>query len=396
MSTEASLYVHVPFCANRKCDYCDFHSIPVKPGDIRLLRFVETLLLEAGRVFEEYRPARIPTVYIGGGTPSVLGPAGISRLLRGLAEQCARFSSSAPDEITVEANPESADEAFLAAARDGGVTRLSLGVQSFSGPSRRAVRRAGNETLLPGRLRLCSEYFPGAFSADLISGLPLQDEKVLLDDIAALVNFSPAHISLYALTVEPGTPLADAQTCNQDKADCLWLAGREALEKSGYGQYEVSNFCLDGRTCRHNIRYWRMLNWLAVGPAASGTIINNGSGTGFRYTIPSEMDAWLAAGGCGFRKEASLPPVVENLDTLTLIKETLLMGFRYIEGPDEELFRIRFHRNIEDCIPETMSFWRNSGNLRNEKPALAREALPFLNRFLIDAFRELDASFSPC
>ena len=387
---EASLYIHVPFCAGA-CDYCDFFSVPVKPGDERLERYIDTLLLEAERVFEKFRPGRIPTVYIGGGTPSVLGPAGISRLLQGLAELAARFSSSAIDEITVEANPESADEAFLAAARNAGVSRLSLGVQSFHEPSRRAVNRIGNGALLAERLALASEYFPASFSADLISGLPLQDEKVLLDDIRGVVNFRPAHISLYALTLESGHPLA-AKTGKKDEADRLWLGGRDALEKAGYGQYEISNFCIAGKESLHNLRYWRMQNWLAAGPAASATVIDDGRG--FRYTIPADLDAWLAAGGSGFSQGAAFPPLIEDLDTLTLIKETLLMGFRCIEGPDEMLFRSRFRRNIADYIPETMAAWRNRGLLRDEKPALTKEALVFLNQFLIDTFGELDASFS--
>jgi len=391
---EASLYIHVPFCAGA-CDYCDFYSVPVKPEDARLERYIETLLLEAGRVFDKFRPGQIPTIYIGGGTPSVLGPAGISRLLRGIADIAARFSSSVPDEITVEANPESADEAFLAAARNAGVSRLSLGIQSFYGASRKAVRRIGDGDLLAGRLALAAEYFPGAFSADLISGFPLQDEKVLLDDIRTLVNYRPAHVSLYALTLESGNPLA-AKTVDKDEADRLWLAGRDALEEYGYSQYEISNFCLSGKESLHNLRYWRMQNWLALGPAASGTVIDDRQGRGFRYTIPADLDAWLVAGGSGFSRETGLPPVIEDLDTLTLIKETLLMGFRCTEGPDETLFRSRFHRNIRDFIPETLLHWRSQGLLRNDKDALTKGALAFLNKFLVDAFRELDAAFSPC
>ena len=431
---ETSLYIHIPFCAGGKCDYCDFYSVPFNDGDSRPGRFIEKLLLEAEQVLNSFRPARVPTLYIGGGTPSSLGSAGILRLLRGLSGLIGRFSPP-PEEITLEVNPESADEAFLAAAREGGATRLSLGIQSFYGPSRRAVHRnpppgwagfppglgmepGADETFLRGRLALAAAYFSAAFSADLMSGLPLQNKSILLDDVAALLSYRPAHVSLYALTLEPGTPLALKAASSsaasfsatpsflpgRDEADDLWLCGRDALEKSGYGQYEVSNFCLAGKESRHNVRYWRMQNWLALGPAASGTIIDDATGTGFRYTVPPDVDAWLemppellSAAITGRRsggRAYACFPITEELDSPTLIKESFLMGFRYTEGPDEDLFHRRFHREILDLIPKTKSVWRERGLLRKDKAALTKEGLLFLDPFLLDAFQELDSSRS--
>ena len=238
---------------------------------------------------------------------------------------------------------------------------------------------------------MAAGYFPGAFSVDLISGLPFQDERALLDDINAVLGYVPAHVSFYALTLDPGTSLA-APLPSGDKADSLWLLGRDALEKAGYGQYEVSNFCLDGKGSRHNIGYWRMRGWLALGPSASATIISNETGSGFRYTIPPEVDRWLEAGGCGFSGDSGYRPLIEELDTQSLIKETILMGFRYIEGPDEDLFRLRFARGIGDFIPKTIEAWRSHGLFRKDKCALTKSGLLLLNRFLVDAFSELDVS----
>jgi oxygen-independent coproporphyrinogen-3 oxidase len=377
---EASLYIHVPFCAG-KCDYCDFYSVPLKPStfgfsDGGLELFVNTLLAEAEKLFKKHPVDNVPTIFIGGGTPSVLGSALMRRLLKGILGLIGRFSPP-PPEVTVEANPKSADEAFLAAIREEGATRLSLGVQTFYGPSRKAVHRAGDEAILPGRLALVSAFFPGAFSVDLMSGLPFQSKSVLLDDIAGAASYKPAHISLYALSGKK------AESLGRDEADELWLCGRDALEKSGYLQYEVSNFCLPGGECKHNIRYWRMQNWLALGPAASGTIIDDETGTGFRYTFPSDTGNWLES-------------VDERLDTLTLIKETFLMGFRYLEGPDEDSFLRRFKRNIQDVIPKTLGEWRGRGLLCGNKRALTKEGLLFLNRFLLEVFGEVDLSFPKC
>jgi len=389
---EASLYIHVPFCAGA-CDYCDFYSVPLRIDidDSRLQRFIDVLLTDAHGLFETYKPCSLPSLYIGGGTPSVLGASGIHRLLEGLLQIAGRHCPP-PIEVTVEANPESADEAFLSAARDGGATRLSLGLQSFHAPSRQAVGRIGatdGEALLHRRLALAAQYFPAAFSGDLISGLPLQGERVLLDDIAALHSYRPAHVSLYALTVEPETPLAVSSEAKSllpppDEADCLWLYGRDALERYGYSQYEVSSFCLAGKESLHNVRYWRMQNWLALGPAASATVINDETGTGFRYTMPPDVDKWFASRVDG--------AVFEALDTPTLIKESFLMGFRYIEGPDEGLFRKRFCLSIGDCIPETLTAWGARGLLQKNKVALTKEGLLFLHPFLLDAFAELDVS----
>jgi len=422
---EASLYIHVPFCAHA-CDYCDFYSISVKPRDPRPERFIETLLLEAERFlrmtpseletqlssglpgfetgsgpsrqteqasspYGRDLPFSIPTVFFGGGTPSLLGPAGIKKLLCELMELITRYTSSQPSEITLEANPETADEAFLAAIREAGVTRLSLGIQTFNDPARRAVNRIGDAAMMYSSLSLAKEYFPGAFSVDLMSGLPFQDEKVLLNDIAGVLFYKPVHVSLYALSASLQTPLSAP---DQDEADRLWLCGRDALEKSGYSQYEVSNFCLPGMESRHNIRYWLMNNWLGFGPAASGTIINEEKRRGYRYTIPHDVDSWLSSRGCWFSKKHKLAPKIEELDTLTLIKESLLMGFRYLEGPDEELFRRRFRIGIYELIPKTINSWREHGSFRKGKLALTKDGLLFLNRFLLDTFEELDAVFT--
>ena len=392
---QASLYIHVPFCVG-SCDYCDFYSIPLNLShehtvNTRLNAFIETLLLDGERFFETFRPGKVPTVYIGGGTPSVLGSERILGLLNGINRLISRYAP-VPEEITVEANPESADEAFLAAACKSGATRLSMGVQTFYTPSRRAVNRAGYGSDLSGlyeRLALAAQYFPGALSLDLISGLPFQNEKILKDDINTALSYKPAHISLYALTLEPGTPLADQSSAQnilppKDEADRLWICGRDALENSGLHQYEVSNFCLPGKESRHNIRYWRMQNWLAMGPAASGTVINDETGSGFRYTVPPDVDRWIGnrEQGTGNREE---------LDSFTLMKEIFLMGFRYIEGPDEELFQRRFRRSSNDCIPKTIYAWRGGGFIQSGKIALTKEGLLFLDSFLTDAFLELDA-----
>jgi oxygen-independent coproporphyrinogen-3 oxidase len=418
----ASLYIHVPFCAGA-CDYCDFYSVSAGVDDRRFDIFVDRVLEDAGDALDRFGVDRVPTVYMGGGTPSLLGGARLGRLFRGLAG----LLPNVPEEFTVEANPESADEAFFTACRAGGVSRISLGVQTFHGPSRNAVSRIGDAAILRERLSLTRSFYVDNFSVDLIAGLPLQDEAVLRNDIEGVLTFNPGHVSLYSLTVEEDTPLAKksaafqkCETCQKDEfqkyaldsdeTDRLWLLGRDLLEQAGYCQYEVSNFCRKGKESKHNGRYWRMENWLGIGPAASGTIIDDRTGTGRRWTVNPDVGAYLVdapAGSLGvpvaaradisLDKSASAGEDVANpffrnsceevLDSLTLMEESFLMGYRTPAGPDEALFQKRFRRSIESCIPTTLGKWRERGLFRQN--GLTREGLLFLNRFLPEAFAEL-------
>jgi oxygen-independent coproporphyrinogen-3 oxidase len=379
----ASLYLHIPFCV-RKCAYCDFYSVPCKRDDPRLDALVERLLDDAGRWVHDFGIERIPTLYIGGGTPSLLGAVRIARLLSGLGQ----LWQEAPDELTVELNPESLDKALLMACRNNGVTRISVGVQSFYEPSRAAIYRAGSAARVLECLDMVQRVFGTAFSADLITGLPFQDETILLKDIKTLLAYQPAHISLYALTLEPDTPLA--HMAQQDKrllpaperADALYIAGRDALEQAGYSQYEVSNFALHKKRGAHNIRYWRMENWLGFGPSASSTMIDDDSGTGIRYTWKRDVDAYLTGSA----------PLAERLDQLILMKETLLMGFRYSDGPDLALFQKRFGQSLEACIPRSLAVWQSLLVNSPVHCALSKDGLLLLDRFLLDIFTELDAN----
>jgi oxygen-independent coproporphyrinogen-3 oxidase len=424
----ASLYIHIPFCASL-CDYCDFFSVPVDwKNNVNIIdTFIDTVLDDIEKQLVFFGVDHVPTVYIGGGTPSALGAARMERLLAGLWALL-KPMKKAVEEFTVEANPESTDEAFLQTCASGGVSRISLGAQTFHDPSRRAVHRIGDGKLVEERLALAGRYFPGAFSIDLITGLPFQTEAIAREDIERALAFRPGHISLYSLTLEPQTPLGERVTRhgaaslalpNGDEADALWITGRDTLEKAGLAQYEVSSFALPGKTCAHNIRYWRMENWLGAGPAASGTIIDDETGTGRRFTYPADIDAYIdtqniSHGGTestedtkerkrekGKEKREKRPPsslfplpfsLVEELDTAALIRESLLMGFRYRGGPDPVSFKRRFGGGVEECIPQTVSRWRERGFFDTEAKGLAPSpnGLLFLNAFLRDAFGELE------
>jgi len=339
--------------------------------------FIKALIEDIKYQIDYFNVKEICTVYIGGGTPSVLGAKRLHILLKTLNA----ISGFSPVEFSIEANPESVTEEFLSACREGGINRLSLGVQAFNEKSRLAVNRRGDVNLLEKQLALVSNMFPGAFSADLITGLPFQSEESVKEDIKRLLAFNPVHVSLYSLTLEEGTPLEKkvktgaVSLPDDDASALLWLAGRDALINAGFSHYEVSNFALEGKRCLHNIRYWNMDEWLGAGPGASGTVINEEKGTAERFTYAPDLKSYLNS---HFIQNAAC----EKLDRNALIRETLLMGCRYREGPDKEKFNRRFGRAIEDCIPKTLENWKD------------KDKMLFLNQFLIEAFSELSANQS--
>jgi len=392
MPSNASLYIHIPFC-HTFCDYCDFYSIKRNSvNDDYIASFLSALINDIKFQIDFFNIKEIPTAYIGGGTPSVLGEK--IRILFNALKTIPAFS---PEEFTIEANPESLTEDFLNACLEGGVNRLSLGVQTFHEPSRNAVNRAGSRRLIEERVTLASKYLNTRnglqLSADLITGLPFQNEEIVIEDIKRLLSFEPSHVSLYSLSVERDTPLEEKQKTksvslpDRDNADSLWLAGRDALLKAGFEHYEVSNFSFDknhaGRThrCLHNMRYWQMESWLGAGPAASGTIINEETAAAKRFTYIYDTDAYikeqLTMSSEQFTMYNKKIVECEELDRDDFLKECLLMGFRCKDGPDPQKFQRRFGVTIEDCIPKTVAHWKN------------KDIMLFLNQFLSDAFREL-------
>jgi oxygen-independent coproporphyrinogen-3 oxidase len=321
--------------------------------------YVKAVVQDIKYQIEYFKVTEIKTAYIGGGTPSVLGADRTAFLL----EELNSIKAFKPEEFTIEANPESADEDFLSVCKDAGVNRISLGVQSFHEPSRLAVNRAGRADMLEKQLELAAKYFPGSFSADLITALPLQTEEILLNDIKKLLAFNPSHISLYSLTMENHS--------ENEETDNLWIAGKNALVAAGFEHYEVSNFAMGGKRCRHNMRYWNMENWLGAGAAASGTTINENEGTAKRYTYEHDVEAYL--------QEPSIHRALcEELNKADLIEETLLMGYRCRGGVDKEKFQRRFNCRLEDRIGQTLERWKD------------KDIMLFLNTFLTEAFIELE------
>ena len=284
----AGLYIHFPFC-ERKCDYCAFCSR--RPVDGEIERYISALEKEAERLGDNYKGVDFDTVYIGGGTPSLMTAKELSLL----ADAVLPYFDIAKDiEFTTEANPESFSKGFAFAFSEIGGNRLSLGVQSLVAEECAAVGRKTEPEKVFRAIDTAKEAGITNISCDLLSGLPFQTEASLTENIKRLSAAGITHLSLYSLNVEEGTPLykrKDALSFPDDEKEfSLYLAACELLSSLGFEHYEVSNFAKAGFRSRHNLKYWRGDGYLGIGPAAHSYM------DGKRFYYPKDIDGFIAGG----------------------------------------------------------------------------------------------------
>ncbi len=262
------LYVHVPFCA-RRCSYCDF-SIAVR-SVTPVAQYVDALATELG--MQDTSAWSLDTIYLGGGTPSRLGADGIARVLE-LVRSAATVSSDA--EITLEANPDDITPSIATAWRAAGVTRVSLGAQSFDDAVLRWMHRTHDATQIASAVASLRAAGIDNVSLDMIFALPRSLDRDWRADLERALALEPAHVSLYGLTVEHGTPLGrwvargDAAEAGEDSYEQEFLCAHDTLAAAGFDHYEVSNFALPGKRSRHNSSYWLGAPYAALGPSAHG------------------------------------------------------------------------------------------------------------------------------
>ena len=286
------LYLHLPWCVSR-CPYCDFNAHAAAAFDEA--RYAGALLQELERAAAHGRA--LSSVFFGGGTPSRFGAASIRQLL---ARVRADFDCAAGLEVTLEANPESADRARFAGYREAGVNRLSIGVQSFDAASLRALGRAHDPDGARAAIRAAREAGFGRLNLDLMYGLPGQSPAMARRDLAEALKHGPEHLSWYQLTLEPGTPFARRPPALPGH-EAVWemhRSGAELLAAAGYDQYEVSAWCRDGAVCRHNVNYWEYGDYLGLGAGAHGKWTAP-DGTVWRAAQPRDPGAWMRAAEAG-------------------------------------------------------------------------------------------------
>ena len=324
------LYIHVPFCTT-KCGYCDFYSVPAEGQPVDR---VVTALVRELRLRMEPPPLTPSTVFIGGGTPTILEFPQLETLLDAAADAVAAGDVA---EFTVEANPATIDDAKAALLVEHGVTRLSLGAQSFHPAELAFLERLHNPADVPAAVDVIRRAGIKDFNLDLMFGMPGQTLASWDESLSRTLELGPTHIACYGLIYEPGTALtkrlkAGAVTpCDDGLEAEMYLAAVDRLAAAGFEHYEISNFARPGHRCRHNLIYWNNEPYVGVGPSAAGYI------DGRRYRNVASHTDYVR------RIESGGDAVVES-ETLTgadLAMETLMLQLRLIDGLSLEAFATR-------------------------------------------------------
>jgi len=320
-----SLYVHLPWCV-RKCPYCDFNSHGVPAAGLPERAYVDALLDDLEFAVRDRSGRELVSVFFGGGTPSLFAAASIERVLERAAQ---RLPISSDIEVTLEANPGTVERGRFADYRAAGVTRVSLGAQSFDDASLAALGRihAGGDTLAAvDELRAAGL---DNFNLDLMYALPQQTLEGALADVERALALGPAHVSHYQLTLEPGTaferrppPLPD-----DDTAWAMQVACQARLAEAGYKQYEVSAYATAGRECLHNLNYWRFGDYVGIGAGAHGKFTDVASGRVLRTARVRQPGRYLAAAGPADRLQE-----LRSVPDADLPFEFFLNALRLVDG----------------------------------------------------------------
>ncbi|MDI6901385.1 MAG: radical SAM family heme chaperone HemW [Anaerosomatales bacterium] len=362
----AHLYVHVPFCRS-KCSYCDFFSLS-DAAEAATSRWVAEVLAEARWWGARGMRGALETVYVGGGTPSLVAEK-VAAVLAGVS---AEFAIAPGAEVTVEANPDSLDAKSLASLRAAGVTRVSVGVQSFDDTvlgmlgRRHDSRRAA---------QACADVREAglALSVDLICGVPGQSLTSWAETIATAVATGARHVSVYPLALEEGTPLAVAvdggivEPPDPDTAADMMVLAEESLARAGLARYEVANYAVPGAESRHNLAYWSGVPYLALGPAAHGMLDVAQARVAGLIGNDDYPDAarvrWSNAADLEWR---TLPREVEVLTREEVAREDVMLGLRLVHGVAEEdvraaeLEEVMAELGAEGLVVRASGRWRTT------------------------------------
>ena len=325
------LYVHIPFCS-AICNYCNFNR-GLFDADLKQ-RYVGALLTEIARQSLQTRSA-VDTIYFGGGTPSLLEPEEVARIIGA----CETQFDAAPDrEVTLEANPETVTVERLEGYRRAGVNRVSFGVQSFRDDELRRLSRLHGADRARAALREARAAGFDNVSLDLMMWLPGQSVDEWLASVDEAASLQPEHLSLYLLEVYPNAPLRDemarahwSQAPDEDAAT-MYVAAMERLEAAGYEQYEISNVARPGRRSRHNLKYWSDGEWLGFGCGAHSTR------GGVRWKNVSATEEYVTRVTSGLPLEAD----VRRLSEAERVGDALFMGLRLSDGIDERVIERRY------------------------------------------------------
>ncbi|NLL02251.1 MAG: radical SAM family heme chaperone HemW [Mollicutes bacterium] len=323
-----SIYIHVPFCKNI-CSYCDFCKMFYTAKDAE--RYLESLRNE---VEEYYLNEEIKTIYIGGGTPSVLNPNELNKLF----EIIKLINKTSDCEITFECNPEDINDLLINILKVGGVNRISIGVQSFNQEKLAFMERKNNYEDLKKKIEIIRNKGINNINLDLMYGIPNEGLETLKKDLKMILKLNPEHISTYSLIIEDSTKIKIKGEKNiaEDKEAEMYRYICKKLKAKGYNYYEVSNFAKDGYFSKHNLNYWNNEEYYGFGLGAAGYM------NGFRYENTKNIDAYCQG---NYRLNEALLSKQETMEY------ELMLGLRKTEGISLQEFFDKFEVNIQEVFP---------------------------------------------
>jgi oxygen-independent coproporphyrinogen-3 oxidase len=344
-----ALYIHWPFCLS-KCPYCDFNShVRERIPQARMVAALRTeLAFEAARIGDR----QLTSIFFGGGTPSLLDPENVAALIQDAKRL---FTPDQNIEITLEANPTSIEAQKFTGYAAAGVNRVSIGVQSFNESALKFLGREHSANQARAAIELARNIFP-RLSFDLIYARPEQTLQNWRAELHEALSLAADHLSLYQLTIEPGTKFATLYARGEfalpddDLSAALYDETANAAAKFGLNQYEISNYAAPGRESRHNLAYWRYQDYAGIGPGAHGRLTLGGTLTGTsRHRAPEAWADLVEATGTGATTEQ---PITQE----ERAREALLMGLRLTEGISLHTFEQRTGARLLDAVdPEILA-----------------------------------------
>ncbi len=350
-----SLYIHIPFCA-QKCLYCDFPSFARK--DHLRKAYIEALNKEIISLREKHNNLEINTIFIGGGTPSVLESDELEYLLK----EVAKLNMAKDIEYSMECNPGNLTEEKLEVMKKYGVNRISMGLQAKQDNLLKGLGRIHNYKTFKENFLLAKKVGFNNINVDLMFGLPNQKLNEWEETLREIISLEPAHISAYSLIIEEGTAFYNLYENNKLKLPTeeeerkMYRLAKKILEENGFNQYEISNYAKKGKECRHNLAYWNMDNWIGVGSASASYM------DGKRIKNISSVEEYINSIN---EKGEAIEEIINNSKNDNM-EEFMFMGLRKINGIDENEFKNRFSMNINDVYGEIINKYIDAGLLIRE------------------------------
>lgn len=375
------LYVHIPFCV-RKCEYCDFLSGPA--GKETQKSYVQALLKEI-QGSEDAPDREIVSVFIGGGTPSLLDASDISEIMKMLKE---KFVFSDHAEVTIEANPGTLTLQKLETYRESGINRLSLGLQSVNNDELRMLGRIHDFEEFLESYALARKAGFDNINVDLMFAIPGQSRKGWEHNLRTVTELQPEHISAYSLIIEEGTPFAEKELDlpDEDTEYEMYEDTSRILQEYGYAQYEISNYARDGYICAHNSGYWKRTEYLGLGLGAASLMPWKGGRAGLRFHNTENMQEYLHWSGC--------PEKIRKNEILLSVKEQeeefMFLGLRMTAGVSETEFYKNFKVPIEEVYGEVLEKYRSMGLMETNKDfwRFTRQGIHVSNQILADFLQD--------